>query len=182
MNGWTSGKSSSGKEAIVMAHEGRLVFFACMQHRPGHRKNPLTQCTIRWDELESYCSRDAALTRELTLLQSIRVPAFGNTSTVRIERQEFQEEEESETQAWGWRVHADPLSNPPRGNPRGSPRGDPPGASSNLRARGKPTPQGKPVQPQGVVRGGGHQSGHQSGAGRGWFRARRGLVVKGLFD
>ena len=62
MNGLQT-KSSSGKEAIQMAFSGM------------------------WDELADYCSLDAKLTHNLTMLQRIRVPAFGNTTTVVILQQ-----------------------------------------------------------------------------------------------
>lgn len=58
LNSMANGKSSSGKEAVCMAHEGR------------------------WDELKRYCIQDAVITRELTSMQRIRAPAFGNSGGI----------------------------------------------------------------------------------------------------
>jgi hypothetical protein len=58
LNGMANGKTSSGKEAVSMAHEGR------------------------WDELERYCIQDAVITRELTSMRRIRAPAFGNSGGI----------------------------------------------------------------------------------------------------
>lgn len=54
-------KSGSGKEAITMAFAGR------------------------WDDLAAYCSMDAALTYQLTMMPRICVPAYGNTTTVVVD-------------------------------------------------------------------------------------------------
>lgn len=59
MNGMPS-KSGSGKEAIVMAHKGE------------------------WNKLASYCMDDARLTHNLTTMPEILVPAYNNTTTVRV--------------------------------------------------------------------------------------------------